>query len=140
MPNPKVPIYQRKGFYDNFIEKFGKLKLPATGFALEIGKLLQALTAQGFEIPSNQKSRVIVSSKFRKTAINVIKILRDVGIATSLEVTGRTIEKTLEYAKITSADYVVSVDMEPKNLTIYHIESGESRKLSLKSFLRNIKR
>ena len=138
VPNLGLPIGSG-GRYDNFIEKFGKLKLPATGFALEIGKLLQALTAQGFEIPSNQKTRVIVSSSLRKTAIKVVKILRDAGLATSLEVTGRTIEKTLEYAKITSADYVVSVDMSTNNLTVYYIASGESENLSLKNFLRNIK-
>ncbi len=138
VPNLGLPIGSG-GRYDNFIEKFGKLKLPATGFALEIGKLLQALTAQGFEIPNTKKTRVVVSSNFRKSAMKVVKTLRDAGVATSLEVTGRTIEKTIEYAKITAADYVISVDMSPKDLlTIYYIKTGESKKLTLKNFLRNI--
>ena len=139
VPNLGLPIGSG-GRYDNFIEKFGNLKLPATGFALEIGKLLQALTAQGFEIPNTKKTRVVVSSNFRKSAMKVVKALRDAGVATSLEVTGRTIEKTIEYAKITAVDYVISVDISPKDLqTIYYIKSGDSKKLTVKNFLKSIK-
>ena len=106
VPNLGLPIGSG-GRYDNFIEKFGKLKLPATGFALEIDKMLQALLAQGFEICNGKKQRVIVTSNFRRQAIQAVNALRDAGFVASLEVTKRTTEKTVEYGELTDADYVV---------------------------------
>jgi ATP phosphoribosyltransferase regulatory subunit len=138
VPNLGLPIGSG-GRYDSFIEKFGKLKLPATGFALEIGKLLQALTAQGFEIPYNTRTRVIVASKFRSAAVEAVKTLRDAGVIASLEITRRSLEKTIEYGKITEADYVVSVDsslMAP--VTVYDIKSVASKKATFKMFLKDV--
>ena len=138
VPNLGLPLGSG-GRYDKFIEKFGKLKLPATGFALEIGKLLQALTAQGFEIPSNTKTRVIVSSKFRNTAVKAVKTLREVGIIASLEVTRRSFEKTMEYGKITEADYVVCVESSLNNpVTVYDLKSNISRSVTFETFLKDL--
>ncbi len=138
VPNLGLPLGSG-GRYDNFIEKFGKLRLPAIGFALEIGKLLQALTAQGFEIPSNTKTRVIVSSKFRNAAVEAVKTLRKAGVIASLEVTRRSLEKTVEYGKITETDYVVSVESSLENLvTVYDIKSATSRKVMFETFLRSL--
>lgn len=138
VPNLGLPIGSG-GRYDSFIEKFGKLKLPATGFALEIGKLLQALTAQGFEIPHNKVTNVIVASKFRDVAIEAVETLRNAGVIASLEITRRNIEKTIEYGKITESDYVVFVDSSLiAPVTIYDIKSGISKKTAFKTFLKDI--
>jgi ATP phosphoribosyltransferase regulatory subunit len=138
VPNLGLPIGSG-GRYDSFIEKFGNLRLPATGFALEIGKLLQALTAQGFKIPNNTKTRVIVSSKFRSAAVEAVKTLREAGVIASLEITRRSLEKTVEYGKITEADYVVSVDSSLEApVTVYDIKSAASKKATFKTFLRDL--
>ncbi|UCC59171.1 MAG: ATP phosphoribosyltransferase regulatory subunit [Candidatus Bathyarchaeum sp.] len=138
VPNLGLPL-GGGGRYDKFIEKFGKLKLPATGFALEIGKLLQALMAQGFEIPEETKAKVIVSSKFRNTAVEAVKLLREAGVIASLEVTRRNLEKTMEYGKFVGTDYVVSVGSSLKNpVTVYDIKSNVSRSVMLETFLREI--
>ncbi|MDG6222116.1 MAG: ATP phosphoribosyltransferase regulatory subunit [Candidatus Bathyarchaeota archaeon] len=135
VPNLGLPIGSG-GRYDNFIEKFGKLKLPATGFALEIDKILQALIAQGFEISNGKKMRVIVSSKFRRIAIEAVNSLREAGFVASLEVTNRAIEKTVEYGKLTEADYVVCVDSSlAKPVTVYDLKTDTTKKLALKKFL-----
>jgi ATP phosphoribosyltransferase regulatory subunit len=138
VPNLGLPIGSG-GRYDNFIEKFGKLRLPATGFALEIGKLLQALTSQGFEILNNTETRVIVSSKFRNVAVEAVKTLREAGLIASLEITRRSLEKTVEYGEITEADYVISVDSSLKApITIYDIKSASTKKSTLDTFLRDL--
>jgi ATP phosphoribosyltransferase regulatory subunit len=138
VPNLGLPL-GGGGRYDNFIEKFGKLRLPATGFALEIGKLLQALTAQGSEIPDDNKPRVIVASKFRNTAVKAVKLLREAGVIASLEITKRSFEKTIEYGKITETDYVVSVGSSLKSpVTVYDVKSNASRNVILKTFLKEL--
>jgi len=135
VPNLGLPL-GGGGRYDNFIEKFGKLKLPATGFALEIGKLLQALTAQGFEIPESSTTKVVVASKFREPAVEAVKLLREAGVIASLEITKRNLEKTIEYGKLTETDYVVSVGSSLKSpVTVYDVKSNLSRDVRLETFL-----
>jgi ATP phosphoribosyltransferase regulatory subunit len=138
VPNLGLPL-GGGGRYDNFIEKFGKLRLPATGFALEIGKLLQALTAQGSEIPKSSKTKVIVAPKFRDTAAEAVKVLREAGVIASLEITKRSLEKTMEYGKLTETDYVVSVGSSLKSpVTVYDVKSNVSRDVMLETFLEEV--
>jgi ATP phosphoribosyltransferase regulatory subunit len=139
VPNLGLPL-GGGGRYDNFIEKFGKLELPAIGFALEIGKLLQALIAQGFEIQDPPKTKVIVASKSRKTSAKTVKVLRNSGVIASLEITGRSLEKTIEYGKLMEIDYVVSVDSSLKSpVTVYDMKSNGSRNVMLETFLKEIR-
>ena len=127
------------GRYDDFIEKFGKLKLPATGFALEIEKCLQALTAQGFQIPEKTKANILVSSKSRNAAIKAVNILRDAGVVTLLEVTKNDEKKMIEYAKLGGIDYVVFVGSSLKKpATIYDLRSKVSRNIMIETFLQSI--
>jgi ATP phosphoribosyltransferase regulatory subunit len=138
VPNLGLPL-GGGGRYDNFIEKFGKLRLPATGFALEIGKILQALTSQGFEIPESSKAKVVVASKFRDAAVEAVKALRESGVIASLEITKRGLEKTMEYGKLTETDYVVSVGSSLKSpLTVYDVKSNVSRDVMLETFLEEV--
>jgi ATP phosphoribosyltransferase regulatory subunit len=139
VPNLGLPL-GGGGRYDNFIEKFGKLKLPATGFALEIGKLLQALTAQGFKFPRETQTKIIVTSESRNTAVEAVKLLREAGVITSLEITRRNLEKTIDYGKLAGADYVISVGSSLKSpVTIYDIKLNFSRVIMLETFLRDLR-
>jgi len=138
VPNLGLPL-GGGGRYDNFIEKFGKLRLPATGFALEIGKLLQALTAQGFEISEDTKTKVIVASKFRDNAIEAVNALREAGVIASLEITKRSLEKTIEYGKFMDIDCVISVSLSLESpVTVYDVKSNASRNVMLQTFLEEL--
>ncbi len=138
IPNLGLPIGSG-GRYDNFIEKFGKLRLPATGFALEIGKLIQALLAQGFKFPNKTKTKVIVSSNSISEAVKTTQTLRDSGIIASIEIKERNFEKTVEYGKLTKSDYVIYVNSSLKNpLTVYDIKSDSETQITFQTFLQNI--
>ncbi len=138
VPNIGLPL-GGGGRYDNFIEKFGKLKLPATGFALEIGKLLQALTFQGFKFPKDKKPQVILTSQFRNIAVEAVRLLREAGVKASLDVARRGLEKTKEYGKIIGTDYVVSVGSSLKSpVAVYDVKLNMSKNVTLKTFLRDI--
>ncbi|MEJ2271137.1 MAG: ATP phosphoribosyltransferase regulatory subunit [Candidatus Bathyarchaeota archaeon] len=138
VPNLGLPIGSG-GRYDNFIEKFGKLQLPATGFALEIGKLIQALVAQGFKFPSKTKTKVIVSSNSVSEAVEAVQTLRDSGIVASIEIKNRNFEKTIEYGKLTEMDYVIFINSSLKNLTtVYDIKSDFKTQITFQTFLQKI--
>lgn len=138
VPNLGLPIGSG-GRYDNFIEKFGNLQLPATGFALEIGKLIQALVAQGFNFPNKTKTRVIVSSNFIGEAVKAVESLRDSGIVASIEIKDRNPEKTVEYGKLSQIDYVIFINSSLKNpLTVYNIQSDSTTHETFQTFLQKI--
>ncbi|MEJ2242487.1 MAG: ATP phosphoribosyltransferase regulatory subunit, partial [Candidatus Bathyarchaeota archaeon] len=138
IPNLGLPIGSG-GRYDNFIEKFGKLQLPATGFALEIGKLIQALLAQGFKFPNRTKTKVIIASNLISEAVEVAQTLRDLGIIASIEIKERNFEKTVEYGKLTEIDYVIFVDSSLKNpLTVYDTKSETQTQITFQTFLGTI--
>ncbi len=138
VPNLGLPIGSG-GRYDNFIEKFGSLKLPSTGFALEIGGIIEAFKDQGFKIPDKNSPKFIVTSKFKKSAIKAVKTLRNAGLIASIEIIERSIEKTIEYAKITNANYVISVGSSINSpITIFNIENGTKTTSKFKIFLKNL--
>jgi len=138
VPNLGLPL-GGGGRYDDFIEKFGKLKLPATGFALEIEKCLQALAAQDFQIPEKTKAKILVSSKSMNAAIKAVNVLRDAGVVALLDVTKSDKKKTVEYAKLAGVDYVVFVGSSiEKPATVYDVGSGVSKNIMIETFLQSI--
>jgi ATP phosphoribosyltransferase regulatory subunit len=139
VPNLGLPL-GGGGRYDDFIEKFGKLKIPATGFALEIEKCLQALTAQGFQQPKRRKARILVTSRFRNAAIEAVKTLRNAGVVALLDVTKGDDEKILRYAKLAGIDYVLFVDSSlERPATVYDARSDVSRKIMVETFLQLVR-
>ncbi|MBT8171859.1 ATP phosphoribosyltransferase regulatory subunit [Candidatus Bathyarchaeota archaeon] len=138
VPNLGLPIGSG-GRYDDFIEKFGSLKIPATGFALELGMIIKALIDQNFKISEKKSPTVIVTSKNRNNAIKTVMALREIGIIASMEITRKTFENTIEFGKITKADYVISVDSSLTNqLIVFDIEKNVKLKINLKTFFKNI--
>ena len=127
------------GRYDDFIEKFGKLKIPATGFALEIGKCLQALTAQGVPIPEKKKAKILVTSKFRNVAVKAVNTFRNAGVVALLDVTKGGEKKIVKYAKLAGIDYVIFVDSSlEKPATVYDTQSGIKRNVLIETFLKSM--
>jgi ATP phosphoribosyltransferase regulatory subunit len=138
VPNLGLPL-GGGGRYDNLMEKFGKLKIPATGFAVEIEKCLRALTAQGFQPPEKRKVKVLVASRFRDSAIKTVKALRGAGVTALLEVTGGGRKEVLEYAKRSGINYVVFVNSSlEKPATIYDTRLDTVKNMTIKAFLQSI--
>lgn len=135
VPNLGLPV-GGGGRYDDLIQKFGRQKLPATGFAVEIERCLQALDSQGFEIPEDNKTRIRVSSTSRTAAMKVVNILRDAGAIALLNITNTGDQDDVKLAEI---DYVVSVDPRlEKPLTVYDPQSETSHTMMLEPFLQSI--
>jgi len=138
VPNLGLPL-GGGGRYDNLIEKFGKLEIPATGFAVEIEKCLRALTAQGFQPPEKRKVKVLVASRFRDSAIKAVEALRGANIIALLDVTRGGKKKALEYAKRSGISYVVFVDSSlEKPATMYDTQLDTVKNMTIKAFLQSI--
>ncbi len=138
VPNLGLPL-GGGGRYDNLMEKFGKLKIPATGFAVEIEKCLRALTAQGFQPPEKRKVKVLVASRFRDSAIKTVEAIRGAGVTALLEVTGGGRKEVLEYAKRSGINYVVFADSSfEKPVVIHDTQLDAVRNMTIKAFLQSV--
>jgi len=138
VPNFGLPL-GGGGRYDNFIEKFGKLKIPAIGFALEIEKCLQALTAQGFQPQKREKPRILVASKFRNTAVKAVNAIHSAGVVALSEVTKSDEKKVMKYAKLAGIDYVIFVGSSiEKPATVYDTRSGVKKNVTIETFLQHL--
>jgi len=138
VPNFGLPL-GGGGRYDNFIEKFGKLKIPAIGFALEIEKCLQALTAQGFQPQKREKPRILVASKFRNAAVKAVNAIHSAGVVALSEVTKSDEKKVMKYAKLAGIDYVIFVGSSiEKPATVYDTRSGVKKNVTIETFLQHL--
>jgi ATP phosphoribosyltransferase regulatory subunit len=134
VPNLGLPI-GGGGRYDDFIKKFGKIHLPANGFALEIERCLHALTAQGFKIPKKEKIRILVSSEFDSAAVQAVERLRGRGFVTLIDVTKKDKKKTISSAKLAGINFVLFVGSSLKKLaTVYDLQSNTSSRITFEAF------
>ena len=138
VPNFGLPL-GGGGRYDDFIEKFGKVKIPAIGFALEIEKCLQALTAQGFQPQKREKIRILVASKFRSAAVKAVNAFHNAGVVALLDVTKSDEKKVLKYAELAGIDYVIFVDSTiEKPVIVYDPKSNVKKNVTIETFLQNL--
>lgn len=121
------------GRYDNLIQQFG-LKLPATGFAINIDNVMMALRRQGSLVTQNSKKILIFyDNKFLRKAYELMNIIREKGLICELSLFEDE-EKSLEYAKGNKAVEMISI-IDDKNIVIYDISNEEGNLLEIDKFI-----
>jgi len=129
------------GRYDDLLWKLGEIRTPAVGFAIEIEKCFRALQSQGSELSTlpDDVVRVLVSSISNQRAVETASLLRQSGVVAKIDLADRTRKKLIEYGKLARMNYLVIVGSDPKKpLVTYDVRSGTKKRLSVKSFLREV--
>ncbi|MCW1301297.1 MAG: histidine--tRNA ligase [Candidatus Nanoarchaeia archaeon] len=93
------------GRYDNLIEIYAKQRIPATGFAIGVERLIELLK-QTKSIPKEKKIKVLIISD-PETSILMRRKLMGVGIIALIDVMGRNLSKNLEFADKQNIPYVI---------------------------------
>lgn len=100
------------GRYDSLIGLYGPEKLPATGWAMGLERLLEVLGKEG-ELPKvDAVSDVLVvplDKTLEKDAVKIAKSLRAAGLSCDIELMERGLGKSLEYASKAGVKFVVIV-------------------------------
>jgi ATP phosphoribosyltransferase regulatory subunit len=127
------------GRYDNLMEKFNGVRLPATGFAIEVEKCLWALKNQRFNISKEGKPKILVKSKSRKAGVEALKVLREAGIACLSNFDKQEKRAVIEYAKQLGVNYLVFVGSSVKEpLEIYDLKQSSTKKSTLQNFIKSL--
>jgi histidyl-tRNA synthetase len=100
------------GRYDRLIEIFGGEPTPAVGIAHGMDRMMLTLKSQKTHYVAEQEKTVIVipiQEQLKAKALEIAQMLREAGITTELEISGRKMGKALEDANRRKLDYAVLV-------------------------------
>ncbi|MEM2914156.1 MAG: ATP phosphoribosyltransferase regulatory subunit [Candidatus Bathyarchaeia archaeon] len=137
IPSIGVPI-GGGGRYDNLLEKFNGVKLPATGFAIEVEKCQKALNKK-LEVREKRDLRVLVKAKSRGAGVEVSKLLRQRNIPCLLNFGEPKSEGVVEYAEQHEVSHIIFANFSfEEPVEIYDLERGSTEKLKLQEFIRKL--
>lgn len=113
------------GRYDSLYEEYGD-PCPATGFAINVNRVVQALKKQRRDESFGEKSYILsYARKDRKKAIDIAKKLRNAGYSIELDILMRGMEELMEYAKGKGVKGIIGIE-EGSRLRITDTGTGLS--------------
>jgi len=124
------------GRYDALLEEFGGARSPATGFAIEIDKCLEALELQG-RTPRTDGPRLLLLGKGRHV-LRALELVRKKRIPafTCWEVMDE--EKALDYARLQGCTHALFLDSRGSNARAVELVSRRKMGGGLKTILKRI--
>ncbi|HEX55494.1 MAG: histidine--tRNA ligase [Candidatus Altiarchaeales archaeon] len=127
------------GRYDNLIELFSGIRVPASGFAFGFDRIMDAVELQGIDIPEKRVDVVIAptNQNMREDALKIASHLREY-LSVDIDVMNRKLGKILEYADEINARFVIIVgpeDIREESVTIRNMDTGEQRRIEIKEIM-----
>ncbi|MEM2299182.1 MAG: histidine--tRNA ligase [Thermofilaceae archaeon] len=132
------------GRYDDLIKLVGGPPLPATGMAIGVERLIEALEAEGsLDVRKARRGVIIIPVKRElvRAAIRIAERLRDHGLSTIVDLTGRKVSSALESADKQGFRYAVIIgkqEVESGLLTLRDLEKWEERRMPLEQLLNEL--
>ncbi|MBO4548776.1 MAG: histidine--tRNA ligase, partial [Abditibacteriota bacterium] len=100
------------GRYDNLISELGHAPVPAMGFGIGLERLILTLEALGAELPVSGEPQVYMvaaGGSAQKTCLMLAHSLRQAGIRTETDFTGRSIKAQMKTAGKMNARFAVII-------------------------------
>jgi len=133
------------GRYDKLIEMFGGEPTPAVGVAHGLDRIMLAMQKQKTRLRIWRKKRVMVipiKEALKGEALNISRMLRDVGIPVEVEVMGRKVAKALEDADRRKMDYAVIVgerELKEGSVVIRNLKRREQKTVKIEKIVEKIR-
>jgi ATP phosphoribosyltransferase regulatory subunit len=109
------------GRYDNLVERYG-LSVPATGFTFSLLGLLSSL-GENVEENADEKNVVLVfqEGNNQELSFEVARVLRRHGYPVVREISSRTLDETMKYARLQESRLVLVVDEKAEKVRVIDI-------------------
>lgn len=120
------------GRYDGLIKTLGGPDLPAFGFGTGIERIIQTMINQGVELPQADVPALFIiplGDKAREQALLFAQQLRNKGIPTLVDLSGKKLNKAMQLANATKARFTAVVgddEIQSGRIKIKNMETGES--------------
>lgn len=119
----------------NLVTLLGGKHVATAGFAIGFDRALIALESEGFKFPLPEKPVYIAYMHgMVREAIKVARMLRDRGIATSMDLMARNISKSLEYANRKGMRFAIIIapdEWKNGKVLIKDMEKGEQQEVEI---------
>ncbi len=124
------------GRYDNLVRAFGGQDLPATGISIGLSRVVAVMESEGlFKNFESKKAFVAVVNDFvRGDAIKVCRKIREAGNICSMDLTGKSLGKQMEFASASGFAYVAIVgpeELKKNSVKIRDMKSGAEKNVKL---------
>lgn len=106
------------GRYDNLVHEYGGPKIPATGFAFGLDRLVEAISREGVKVPTTTRCHVVViatTQEVRNKTLEIANMLRSKGVRVETDLMRRSLNEMLSLANRFGTPYAVIVG--PKELS-----------------------
>jgi len=124
------------GRYDELIGAYGSENLPATGWAIGIDRLIDALKEKNktsfLKKPKPSALVVPLDIKLERIGIRVSGMIRDAGVNCQIDVMARTLKNCIEFADKNGIDYVVIIgerEAATESVTVKDMKARSERNL-----------
>lgn len=119
----------------NLVPLLGGKKIATSGFAIGFDRVLLALEAEGFKFESKDNPVYVAYMKnMLRNAIKISKMLRKAGIKVDMDLMGRNISKSLDYANRKGIKKVIIIapdEWEKKSVILKDMEKGEQKEIKI---------
>jgi len=137
---PKIGSICSGGRYDNLASFYTKEKLPGVGISIGLTRLFYQLNEAGI-ISSNQKTvaNILVlplSNDQLKTALNVVRSIRESGVNADILLQEMPIKKQFKYADKKGVKFVVVIgeeEVSSSTITVQNMKTGDKEKFSIEN-------
>lgn len=126
------------GRYDGLVKELGGQDTPALGFAMGLERLIEIFEKYNTNnIISAKKPQIYVAQigeEANKYATKLVHELRQAGVYSEKDITGKSINAQFKYANKIGAKYVLTIgdnELESKEAEIKNMETGEQKHILL---------
>jgi len=123
------------GRYDNLIQQLGGSKTAAVGISFGIDRILDVMEEKTLAGNFALIYVVPVGEKTVQPALEITSSLRDMGIASEVDIIGRNLSKNIEYANKKGIPYVIVLgedELRKGEIMLKEMKTGKEKKYSLK--------
>jgi len=130
------------GRYDRLVEEIGGPSTPGIGFAVGIERIISLLENQNVDIATTEENKIMIAALDENSKIEGFKLLtllRQNGIATIMDLSGRGLKSQMKYADRERVRYVLILgedELAKGVVTVKDMMSGEQREIPMDSVLK----
>jgi histidyl-tRNA synthetase len=125
------------GRYDGLMKTLGGPDLPTMGFGTGLERILQTMLKQQVEVPPPPAPEIFLiplGEEAKSACFSILHNLREEGIPSDMDLSGRKLGKVMQYANQIQAKYVLVVgdeELKTQHAQIKDMRSGTSLKVPL---------
>jgi histidyl-tRNA synthetase len=133
------------GRYDGLLQILGGPDLPSIGFGTGIERILQTMINQNISLPHPEHPTLFLiplGEKAKSTCFEILHTLREQGIPSQMDFSGKKVGKILQYANQIGATYVVVIgdhELESQEIELKEMATGHKVKISLAALVATLK-